>query len=173
MEVFTTAVMMKKNRPGTLLTVLCREAQKEAVVQAIFKHTATIGIRETLCRRYVLTRTEETVETALGPVRLNGELDRTTFQLRRFADIAARGVPFEQVDDPAVAGAAFEHMINSPFEALLWQWAVLVFIGAKIFLVGIIGKIPAVVSLSVTLVLLVGGVLLSLYKTRGQPLAKI
>ena len=38
-------------------------------MQAIFKHTATIGIRETLCRRYVLTRTEETVETALGPVR--------------------------------------------------------------------------------------------------------
>jgi tellurite resistance protein TerC len=46
---------------------------------------------------------------------------------------------------------------------------VLVFIGGKIFLVGIIGKIPAVVSLSVTLGLLLGGVLLSLYKTRGQP----
>jgi tellurite resistance protein TerC len=45
---------------------------------------------------------------------------------------------------------------------------VLVFIGAKIFLVGIIGKIPAAVSLSVTLGLLIGGVLLSLYKTRGQ-----
>ncbi|MCZ8252109.1 MAG: aldehyde dehydrogenase (NADP(+)) [Hylemonella sp.] len=44
-------------------------------------------------------------ETALGPVRLNGELDRTAFQLRRFADIAERGVPFEYVDDPAVAGA--------------------------------------------------------------------
>ena len=50
---------------------------------------------------------------------------------------------------------------------------VLVFIGAKIFLVGIIGKIPAVVSLSVTLGLLIGGVLLSLYKTRGQPPANI
>jgi tellurite resistance protein TerC len=50
---------------------------------------------------------------------------------------------------------------------------VLVFIGAKIFLVGIIGKIPAVVSLSVTLGLLIGGVLLSLYKTRGQPPAKL
>ena len=47
---------------------------------------------------------------------------------------------------------------------------VLVFIGAKIFLVGIIGKIPAVISLSVTLGLLMGGVLLSMYKTRGQPL---
>ncbi|VXC77767.1 Uncharacterized membrane protein RBE_0082 [Pseudomonas sp. 8Z] len=45
---------------------------------------------------------------------------------------------------------------------------VLVFIGAKIFLVGIIGKIPAVVSLSVTLSLLIGGVLVSLYKTREQ-----
>ncbi|MDP3799385.1 MAG: aldehyde dehydrogenase (NADP(+)) [Polaromonas sp.] len=43
-------------------------------------------------------------ETALGPVRLNGELDRTGFQLRRFAEIAERGVPFETTVDPAVAG---------------------------------------------------------------------
>lgn len=43
-------------------------------------------------------------ETALGPVRLNGELDRTAFQLRRFSDIAERGVPFDFVNDPAVAG---------------------------------------------------------------------
>lgn len=43
-------------------------------------------------------------ETALGPVRLNGELDRTAFQLRRFADLAEHGVPFACVDDPAVPG---------------------------------------------------------------------
>jgi tellurite resistance protein TerC len=43
---------------------------------------------------------------------------------------------------------------------------VLVFIGTKIFLVGIIGKIPAVISLSVTFGLIAGGVLLSLYMTR-------
>ena len=48
---------------------------------------------------------------------------------------------------------------------------ILVFVGSKIFLVGIIGKIPAVVSLSVTVGLLVGGVLLSLYKTRGEAVA--
>ncbi|GLX15474.1 hypothetical protein Pstr01_37130 [Pseudomonas straminea] len=46
---------------------------------------------------------------------------------------------------------------------------VLVFIGAKIFLVGIIGKTPPVISLSVTLGLLIGGVLLSLWKTRNDP----
>lgn len=48
---------------------------------------------------------------------------------------------------------------------------VLVFIGGKIFLVGIIGKIPAALSLGVTLTLLIGGVLVSLWKTRGQPAA--
>jgi tellurite resistance protein TerC len=46
---------------------------------------------------------------------------------------------------------------------------VLVFIGSKIFLVGIIGKIPATVSLSVTFGLIAAGVLVSLWKTRGQP----
>ncbi|MBH1987515.1 MAG: TerC family protein [Burkholderiales bacterium] len=46
---------------------------------------------------------------------------------------------------------------------------VLVFIGSKIFLVGIIGKIPAVISLSVTFGLIAGGVLVSLWKTRQAP----
>ena len=46
---------------------------------------------------------------------------------------------------------------------------VLVFIGSKIFLVGITGKIPAVISLSVTFGLIAGGVLVSLWKTRLQP----
>jgi len=45
------------------------------------------------------------LETGLGPARLNGELDRTTFQIRRFGDLARAGVPFARVDDPAVAGA--------------------------------------------------------------------
>jgi tellurite resistance protein TerC len=48
---------------------------------------------------------------------------------------------------------------------------VLVFIGAKIFLVGITGKIPPTISLSVTFGLIAGGVLVSLWKTRGQPAA--
>jgi tellurite resistance protein TerC len=46
---------------------------------------------------------------------------------------------------------------------------VLVFIGAKIFLVGIVGKIPASVSLSVTAALIAGGIVVSLWKTRAPP----
>ena len=48
---------------------------------------------------------------------------------------------------------------------------VLVFIGSKIFLVGIIGKFPASISLGVTFSLIAGGVLVSLWKTRGEALA--
>lgn len=44
-------------------------------------------------------------ESGLGTGRLNGELDRTTFQLRRFADLAEQGMAFACTDDPAVAGA--------------------------------------------------------------------
>lgn len=68
-DVFTTAVNMKKNRPGVLLTCLCRESDREAVIKAIFRHTTTIGIRENLCRRYVLERREVLRETTYGKVR--------------------------------------------------------------------------------------------------------
>lgn len=44
-------------------------------------------------------------ETGLGTARLNSELDRTAFQLRRFATLAANGAAFACIDDPAVAGA--------------------------------------------------------------------
>ena len=55
------------------------------------------------------------------------------------------------------------------FATPLFLSLVLVFIGSKVFLVGIIGKIPAVILLSVTSGLIAGGVLVSLWKTRGQP----
>ena len=61
--------------------------------------------------------------------------------------------------------AAMVHRFNYLKYALA---LVLVFIGGKIFLVGIIGKIPPVFSLSVTFGLIAGGVLVSLYKTRGH-----
>jgi acyl-CoA reductase-like NAD-dependent aldehyde dehydrogenase len=44
-------------------------------------------------------------ETSLGPARLNGELDRTAFQLRGFATRVEAGDAFAWIDDPAVAGA--------------------------------------------------------------------
>lgn len=66
-EAFTLPAGMKKSRPGTLLTVLCDESDRERLVALLFRHTTTIGIRETPARRYVLDRRMETVETAAGP----------------------------------------------------------------------------------------------------------
>ena len=69
LDVYTTAIGMKKNRPATMLTVLCRDDQKEAMVRLIFRHTTTLGIREAEFCRYTLQRQIETVETPYGPVR--------------------------------------------------------------------------------------------------------
>ena len=69
LDVYTTAIGMKKNRPATMLTVLCRNEQKEEMVRLIFRHTTTLGIREAEFSRYTLQRHFETVETTYGPVR--------------------------------------------------------------------------------------------------------
>ena len=60
---------MKKTRPGLLLCCLCHEEQRDEIVRLIFKHTSSIGIREALCRRYVMKRKEELIETPYGPIR--------------------------------------------------------------------------------------------------------
>ena len=69
LDVYTIPIGMKKSRPGHLLHVICREADKDALVRALFAHTTTIGIRENRFRRYALDRHIETIETSDGPVR--------------------------------------------------------------------------------------------------------
>ncbi len=69
LDVWCTPVTMKKSRPGTLLSVLCREGDREKMAALLLRHTTTIGVREHLCRRYTLTRREETTATPYGPVR--------------------------------------------------------------------------------------------------------
>ena len=69
LDVFTIPIGMKKSRPGTLLCVLCRAEDKERMTAALFRHTTTLGVREQDCRRSVLQRRVETVDSPYGPVR--------------------------------------------------------------------------------------------------------
>ncbi|MCQ2506890.1 MAG: nickel pincer cofactor biosynthesis protein LarC [Lachnospiraceae bacterium] len=69
LEVYTVPVGMKKSRPGILLCTMCKENDKDKMVELIFKHTTTIGIREQISNRYTLNRRIETVETPFGVVR--------------------------------------------------------------------------------------------------------
>lgn len=70
LDVFTTPIGMKKDRPGIMLTVLCKQERRETVIRCLFRHTSTLGVRETLCTRETLERSFRTVETASGPVRI-------------------------------------------------------------------------------------------------------
>ena len=69
LDVWTSAVQMKKNRPGTIITVLCSEELRNAMLHLLFRHTSSIGVRETLHRRYILARESGDKETAYGSVR--------------------------------------------------------------------------------------------------------
>lgn len=69
LEVYTIPVGMKKNRPGTLLSVMCTNESRDEMVRLMFKHTTTLGIRENISRRYKLSRRVESVVTEFGEVR--------------------------------------------------------------------------------------------------------
>ncbi len=70
LDVWTTPIGMKKNRPGTMLSVLCKEEQKEDLARLLFRHTTTLGVRLTEHQRYLLRRGQATVNTPWGPVRV-------------------------------------------------------------------------------------------------------
>ncbi len=70
LDVYTTPVGMKKNRPGVLLTCMCRQDSVEEMVRLLFLHTTTLGIRASVCDRFTLSRRQYTVQTAQGDVRI-------------------------------------------------------------------------------------------------------
>ena len=70
LDVFTTAVQMKKQRPGCLLTVLSTPADKERLIEIIFQESTTFGVREYATKRTILQRRHETIETEYGNVRI-------------------------------------------------------------------------------------------------------
>ena len=102
LEVYTAAVGMKKSRPGTLLCVLCEEQDREAAVKAIFQHTTTLGIRESVCGRYTLRRSTAIVNTPWGDVRRKDSagygVNRSKLEYDDLAKIAReRGMSLRQV----------------------------------------------------------------------------
>jgi uncharacterized protein (TIGR00299 family) protein len=70
LDVYTTPVQMKKNRPGTLLTVLCKPQETNALISLIFAETTTFGARTYRAQRRTLPRDFVCVATAFGDVRI-------------------------------------------------------------------------------------------------------
>lgn len=88
-DVYLTPVVMKKGRPGILLTVLADEARVEEVVRTIFRETSTFGVRMHDVRRVKMRRQAGSVETRFGTIRTKiGEFEGTIRITPEFDDCA-------------------------------------------------------------------------------------
>lgn len=107
LDVYTTAIQMKKNRPGVKLSVLCSQSRIEMIEQILFAETTTLGIRRWPVRRHVLARQPHTVQTEWGPI--EGKVGWQPGGPPRFAPefeacqriAMAQGVPLRQVYEAA------------------------------------------------------------------------
>ena len=70
LDVWTAPIGMKKNRPAALLSCLCGQETRDALLRCLFRCTTTLGVRETRCSRHTLERSVETTECAYGEVRV-------------------------------------------------------------------------------------------------------
>ena len=100
-EVYTVPIGMKKSRPGTLIRAMCDEADRERILELLFKHTTTLGVRETVTRRFILDRSVHTLHTPYGDVRRKESsgygVRRSKLEYDDLARIAAeRGISLEQ-----------------------------------------------------------------------------
>ena len=103
LDVFYAPVQMKKNRPGTLVTVLATPDRREALSGVLFGETTTIGVRYQEMWRDRLEREMRTIETPLGPIRFkvatrDGRVLNASPEFDDCARIAAeRALPIKEV----------------------------------------------------------------------------
>lgn len=103
LDVFLSHIQMKKSRPATLLTVLAPPGGVEAIADALFRETTTMGLRYTTMRRLTLVRRWETVTTPYGPIRIKIGSWRgsDTTASPEYEDVKAaaheHGIPVKQV----------------------------------------------------------------------------
>jgi len=108
LDVYTTPVQMKKNRPGTLLTVLCRPSETSALMELIFAETTTFGARTYRAQRRALPRESIRVHTKHGDVsiklsRVNGRILHVAPEFEDCRKLAVeQNVPLQQVINEAL-----------------------------------------------------------------------
>jgi uncharacterized protein (TIGR00299 family) protein len=117
LDCYFTPAQMKKNRPGVLISILCRPAAREALMQLLFSETTTLGVRAYEVERRALAREIVTVETRYGPLRikiarLDGRISNATPEYEDCRAAAARhNVPLRDVE--AAARAEFYKTVTS------------------------------------------------------------
>lgn len=103
-EVFCQSAVMKKGRLGSLVTVLCERTTVDGLVKGIFTHTSTIGVRRSDKKRYVLSRSVDTIATRYGDIRRKTSVGYGTKKIKyEFDDLKAaalkNGVPIKEIEN--------------------------------------------------------------------------
>jgi uncharacterized protein (DUF111 family) len=112
LDAMLTPVIMKKGRPGTLLTLLCEPAQAETFERLILRETTTLGVRIRNDRRRCLDRKHVPASTPYGNIRvkiasLSGEVLNIAPEFEDCrAAAAAHSVSVKQVQQAAIAAYA-------------------------------------------------------------------
>ncbi|MEK6335025.1 MAG: nickel pincer cofactor biosynthesis protein LarC [Acidobacteriota bacterium] len=117
LDCFLTPVQMKKNRPGMLISILCRPGEREKFLQVLFAETTTIGARSYEVLRRALARETVRVETQFGPI------DVKIARISNQTNGAVNAMPeFEQCREAArKAGVAVREVQESARVAYLSQ----------------------------------------------------
>jgi uncharacterized protein (TIGR00299 family) protein len=109
LDVMLTPVLMKKGRPGTLITILCNPEDSARFENLLLRETSTLGVRIHSERRSCLDRTHNTVATTYGDIRvkigsLNGEELNAAPEFEDCRTAAAKhDIPVKQVIQAAIA----------------------------------------------------------------------
>ncbi|MFW5490669.1 MAG: nickel pincer cofactor biosynthesis protein LarC [Desulfovibrio sp.] len=95
MDVHFSSIMMKKNRPGTMLSLLCAESDEERFKELLFRHTTTLGIKSFALEKTELQRTFEPLDTPLGSVTMknalwNGKVVRSKPEFEECRELARK-----------------------------------------------------------------------------------
>ena len=101
-DAYLTPVIMKKGRPGMLLSVMARTEMVDGIVDLLYSHTPTIGLRIHKVRRKKLPRREILVDTSFGPVRAKAVIrsgrEQITAEFEECRRIAEqKGIPLVEV----------------------------------------------------------------------------
>jgi pyridinium-3,5-bisthiocarboxylic acid mononucleotide nickel chelatase len=111
LDVWTTAIQMKKQRPGVMLSLLCESGKRDELARLVIELTGSFGVRFRDWGRLVLDRRHITVDTRFGKLRIKvGELDGKVVVARPEFDDAKRlaqeaGATVREVLDAAQAAA--------------------------------------------------------------------
>lgn len=110
LDAFTIPCTMKKGRPGLLITVLCREADRESVAQLMLRHTTTLGVRMTTKERRILARSESEYHIPDKALK-NAAAEAAAGDPAENAPVKASNMP-EQPDDLASGTSAADCTIH-------------------------------------------------------------